>query len=81
MKKGSKLKHADFWAKNALGWFEETEGGELWRSAMGSAASLNQSYSGANEQNGKLQQSAATKTNSTTQLKRELKEKDDWLTS
>lgn len=46
---------------------------------MGNAASLNQSYSGANEQNGKLQQSAATKTNSTTQLKRELKEKDDFL--
>lgn len=40
---------------------------------------MNQSYSGANEQNGKLQQSAATKTNSTTQLKRELKEKDDFL--
>lgn len=79
MKTGNKLKHADFWAKNALGWFEETEGGELWRSAMGSAASLNQSYSGANEQNGKLQQSASTKTNSTTQLKRELKEKDDFL--
>jgi len=44
---------------------------------MGSGASLNNSY-GDTEQNGKLQHHPSIKT-STTQLKRELKEKDDFL--
>ena len=44
---------------------------------MGSGASLNNSYQ-SSEQNGKLQHQASLKV-STTQLKRELKEKDDFL--
>lgn len=41
MKMGSKFKYVDFWVKNVLGWFEEIEGGELWRLVMGSVVSLN----------------------------------------
>lgn len=77
MKPGNKLKHADFSAEHALRRkLIETERAELFWSRMGSAASVNNAYSNG-EQNGKLQRSP-TKT-STTQLKRELKEKDDFL--